>query len=258
MATSDALTEIGILAYPDSQLAAIHGLTDLFVEASRISRELSGAAAHALRVTHWRTSLDGKELECSLDTCGDRPGRPAVVIAPPTLKAPPGPETTRLFANWLRERHAEGATLCSVCGGAFLLAETGLLRRRRATTHWSYAEELARRYPEIHVDPDRLVIDDGDIMTAGGVMAWTDLGLRVVDRFLGSSVMLATARYFLIDPAGREQRFYSSFSPRLNHGDEAVLKVQHWLQKEGVRDAKSCEDGGMCGPRGAHLLAALP
>ena len=48
--------------------------------------------------------------------------------------------------------------------------------------------------------------------------------------------MLATARYFLIDTAGREQRFYSSFSPRLNHGDEAVLRVQHWLQKKSMRD----------------------
>lgn len=48
--------------------------------------------------------------------------------------------------------------------------------------------------------------------------------------------MLATARYFLIDPAGREQLFYSVFSPRLRHGDEAVLKVQHWLHKEGARE----------------------
>lgn len=66
-------------------------------------------------------------------------------------------------------------------------------------------------------------------------MAWTDLGLRLIDRFLGASVTLAVARYFLIDTAGREQRFYGSFSPRFHHGDEAVLKVQHWLQKEGVR-----------------------
>jgi transcriptional regulator GlxA family with amidase domain len=234
MPTSDALTEIGILTYPDSQLAAIHGLTDLFAEASRISRQIGGAAAPMLRVTHWRIALDGTEVECSLDTHGERPALPAVLIAPPTLKGPPAPETSRLLAGWLRHQHAEGATLCSICGGAFLLAETGLLRDRRATTHWSYTEELAQRFPEIHIDADRLIIDDGDIVTAGGIMAWTDVGLKLIDRFLGPSVMLATARYFLIDTAGREQRFYSSFSPRLHHGDEAVLRVQHWLQKKGV------------------------
>ena len=141
---------------------------------------MCSAAAHVLRVTHWRIALDGKKVECSLDTHGDRPTRPAVLIAPPTLKGPPGPETCRLLAPWLRERHVEGATLCSICGGAFLLAETGLLRDRRVTTHWSYAEELARRFPEIDVDADRLIIDDGDFVTAGGIMAWTDVGLRLV------------------------------------------------------------------------------
>jgi len=232
-----AQTEIAILAYPNSQLAAIHGLTDLFVEANRISRELGSAAVPTLRVTHWRVVHDGKTIECILDTDAERPTRPAVVVAPPTLKGPPlQDEPERSVARWLWERHAEGATLCSICGGAFLLAETGLLRDRRATTHWSYAKELAKRFPEIHIDPDRLIIDDGDIITAGGIMAWTDVGLRLIDRFLGPSVMLATARYFLIDTAGREQRFYSSFSPRLNHGDEAVLRVQHWLQKNDIRD----------------------
>jgi len=236
-ATDVSRTEIAILAYPKSQLAAIHGLTDLFVEANRISHDLGSTAAPMLRVTHWRVACDGKTVECSLDTDVERPARPAVVIAPPTLTGPPvQDEPARALVRWLREKHADGATLCSICGGAFLLAETGLLRDRRATTHWSYADEFARQFPEIHVDADRLVIDDGDIVTAGGIMAWTDVGLRLIDRFLGPSVMLATARYFLIDAAGREQRFYSSFSPKLDHGDEAVLRVQHWLQKKGARD----------------------
>ncbi|MBE9068087.1 helix-turn-helix domain-containing protein [Leptolyngbya cf. ectocarpi LEGE 11479] len=67
-------------------------------------------------------------------------------------------------------------------------------------------------------------------MTAGGVTAWIDLGLRLIDRFLGPSVMLEVAQFFLIDPNGREQRFYSKFAPQFYHGDEAILRVQHWLQ----------------------------
>ena len=82
----------------------------------------------------------------------------------------------------------------------------------------------------------RLLIDDGDIISAGGMMAWTDLGLKLVDRFLGPTVMCDTARFFLVDPPGREQRYYSVFSPDLTHGDPAVLKVQHWLQATGAQD----------------------
>jgi transcriptional regulator GlxA family with amidase domain len=225
------------LDYRLSQRTAIHGLTDLFIEAGRISRELAGSGARALRVTHWRPGADGAALEVSFDTHAGRPSEPTVIIAPPTLHGPPALEASAPFAGWLRQKHDDGTTLCSVCGGTFLLADTGLLKDRRATTHWGYAEELARRHPDIQVDGDKVIVDDGDIITAGGIMAWTDLGLKLVDRFLGSTVMLATAKFFLIDTAGREQRFYSSFSPKLQHGDEAVLKVQHWLQKEGLRKA---------------------
>ena len=91
------------------------------------------------------------------------------------------------------------------------------------------------QFADVELDTDRIIIEDGDIVTAGGVMAWTDLGLRMVDRILGSRVMNETARMLLIDPSRREQCYYSAFSPNLTHGDAAILKVQHWLQKTEAR-----------------------
>ncbi len=67
-------------------------------------------------------------------------------------------------------------------------------------------------------------------------MAWTDLVLRLIDRHLGPAVMLETARRFLVDPPGREQSYYSAFSPRLTHGDGAILKVQEWLHATVAKD----------------------
>jgi transcriptional regulator GlxA family with amidase domain len=67
-------------------------------------------------------------------------------------------------------------------------------------------------------------------------MAWTDLVLRLIDRHLGPLVMMETARRLLVDPPGREQSYYSTFTPRLNHGDGAILKVQRWLQATEARD----------------------
>lgn len=126
--------------------------------------------------------------------------------------------------------------LGSVCAGALVLGETQLLAGRTVTTHWSYDELLVSRVPDARVDTDRLLIDDGDIITAGGAMAWVDLSLKLVDRFLGPTIMLETARVLLVDPPGREQSYYSAFSPRLSHGDTAVLKVQHWLQSTGAKE----------------------
>jgi transcriptional regulator GlxA family with amidase domain len=116
-----------------------------------------------------------------------------------------------------------------VCGGVFLLAETGLLAGRQATTHWALAEHFTARFPSVLMESDQMVIDYGDVVTAGGVLAWADLGLRLTERFLGPSVMLETARYMLMDPPRREQRYYSDFNPRTKHGDAAILKAQHWL-----------------------------
>ncbi|HWK47235.1 MAG TPA: GlxA family transcriptional regulator [Stellaceae bacterium] len=235
MAIDDDPAEIGLLLYPGAQLAAVYGLADLFGVASKLARAHGGEAARALRVSQWQPDVVDGTIKCIVDTHPRLRSQPFVIVVPPSLSELPAPEVAARLAGWLTDRHVAGATLCSVCAGAFLLAETGLLAGRSATTHWGHAETLAQRFPDIHVDADKLIIDDGDVITAGGLMAWTDLGLKLVDRLLGPTIMLATARFLLVDPPGREQRYYSSFSPKLRHGDEAVLKVQHWLQAQGTQ-----------------------
>jgi transcriptional regulator GlxA family with amidase domain len=228
--------EIGILIYPDAQLAAVHGLTDLFNVANRMAAARQDTPPTSIRVSHWQQDKKGRTPARVFDTHPDLKNKPQIVIAPPSLGTLASPQDLAPYASWLRERHAEGAALASVCAGAFLVAETGLLAGRAATTHWIYAETLKARYPDIDVAADKLIVDDGDIITAGGLMAWTDLGLKLVDRLLGPTIMADTARFLLVDPPGREQRYYSNFAPKLHHGDEAILKVQHWLQSKGARD----------------------
>ncbi len=235
-ATKGEPVEIGILIYPGAQLAAVYGLTDLFAVAGRLVRAHRPGGTDHLRITHWRSDDTGAKIICVHDTHPATPPQPQFMLLPPSLAGLPPDTTTTRLATWLKAQHTAGVVLGSVCLGAFLLAETGLLRGRSATTHWSQAEALASRFPDIEVDTGKLIIDDGDVITAGGIMAWTDLGLRLVERLFGPTVTLETARFLLVDPAGREQRFYSSFSPNLHHGDEAVLKVQHWLQRQGRGD----------------------
>lgn len=244
----DPPTEIGLLLYPDVASATVHGLTDLFAVAATVARERIGAAAPMLRVSHWQPKAANEGVERTFDTHPALKNSPTAVIVPGSWKGPPEPDVNACLVGWLMERHNAGATLCSVCGGAFVLAETGLLKGRTATTHWSLSEKLAQGFPDIRVDGSRLTIEDGNFITAGGVLAWTDLGLKLVDRFLGPTIMLETARFMLADPPGREQRYYSNFKPKLHHGDAAVLKVQHWLQTEATKQppmAKMAAVGGL-------------
>lgn len=218
MPSKPALHTVGILSYPGAQQATVYGLVDLFEVANRRQAAIGGVSRIETVV------LRGNEKRRKSDV------PLTALVVPPSLDGyRPSSDVAELTA-WMTARHDEGTLLCSVCVGSFLLAETGLLDGRPATTHWALGEQFTARFPDVALDTDKLLVDDGDIITAGGIMAWVDLGLRLVGRFAGPTVLLATARYFLVDPGGREQRFYSTFAPSLAHGDAQVLKVQRWLQ----------------------------
>jgi transcriptional regulator GlxA family with amidase domain len=235
IATTGGLIEIGLLLYPGAQMSAVLGLTDLFGVANRLSAEHGGTNPRELRISHWLLrDKPSYELVRVFDTHQQQPQKLVGLILPPNLNTDPQGGAIPELQRWVETQHASGCIASSVCGGAFLLAKTGLLNGRSATTHWTFSQTLADRFPQIRVDTEKLIIDDGDIVTAGGLMAWVDLGLKLVDRFLGPTVMLETARFFLVDVSGRQQRFYSNFSPKLHHGDEPILKVQQWLQNSDV------------------------
>ncbi|MBT9315843.1 GlxA family transcriptional regulator [Leptothoe spongobia] len=218
---------IGLLMYPGAQLSAVYGLIDLFLSTNRIAMEHTPRTVEPLLVSRWQINPNSKRVEV-ID--GNGPRQLTVVIIPPNLESRGTDEPDAVLLDWLKAQHEGGAVVCSICTAAFVLARTGLLNGRPATTHWALKDVLATQFPEVYVQTDQMVIEDGDIITAGGVTAWIDLGLKLIDRFLGPSVMLAVAQFFLIDPNGREQRFYSKFAPQFYHGDEAILRVQHWLQ----------------------------
>jgi transcriptional regulator GlxA family with amidase domain len=235
-------SEIGIVLYSGARMSAVLGLTDLFTVANQLSVERAGADARELRISHWQAEKESDRFARVFDTDQQQERALDCLILPPTLDVDPQEkQSIRNFAKWVKALHMTGTLICSVCGGAFWLATIGLLDGRSATTHWSYAELLATNFPDVCVDKDKLIIDHGDVMTAGGVMAWIDLGLKLIDRFIGPTIMLETARFFLVDPAGREQRFYANFSPPMNHGDLPVLQVQLWLQSGKAESATISE-----------------
>jgi transcriptional regulator GlxA family with amidase domain len=166
----------------------------------------------------------------------------------------PDPDIPAGVVSWLRSRYACGAKLVSVCSGAFILAETGLLAGRSVSTHRICAEALAKRFPEITVDPNQRIIDDGDIITAGGFLAWVDMGLLLVDKILGGAVRAATARFILSDPAASEARHFPGFAPRQTHGDTAVLKAQEWVH---IRDGREVSLASMAATAGLERRTFL-
>jgi transcriptional regulator GlxA family with amidase domain len=225
-----AQVEVALACDAGTANGGMYGLTDLFTYANDFAVKRQDRPAQApVRITHWRADEEDPVVRCTYDSCPGSPHMPTVVVIPNNHRAIEEPGWDSPFVTWLRLKHAEGVVLAAVCGGVFILARTGLLAGRQATTHWAYSDRFAARFPDILMESDHMVIDYGDVVTAGGALAWADLGLRLTERFLGSAIMLDTARFMNVDPPGREQRFYSGFEPRTKHGDAAILKAQHWL-----------------------------
>ncbi|GGV04158.1 transcriptional regulator [Kitasatospora herbaricolor] len=165
------------------------------------------------------------DLDLDLDPGPDE--RPHTLLVPGgDGTADPDPALVRRIA-----RLASGAErVVSVCTGAFLLAEAGLLAGRRATTHWAYCDTLARRYPDTEVDPEPIHVRDGRIASSAGVTAGIDLALALVEEDHGRDVALLVARHlvmFLRRPGGQAQ-FSVQLAAQVAQRSP-LREVQRWI-----------------------------
>ncbi|GAB2664717.1 GlxA family transcriptional regulator [Nocardia goodfellowii] len=140
-------------------------------------------------------------------------------------------EPDALVVDALLAAAERGARLASVCVGAFTLAATGLLDGLRATTHWEYAAELARRHPRVEVDSSVLFIDNGAVLTSAGAVAGLDLCLHMVRQDLGAAVAADTARRLVMPPQrdGGQAQFIAHTDPEST--DVSLRPVLEWMQR---------------------------
>ncbi|MFK3722181.1 GlxA family transcriptional regulator [Pseudomonas fulva] len=227
--------EIGLLRYPDAQEAAIHGLQDLFDVANRMADTLGAAQAPRVRISVWRVGEEGNlQPEPPLEDSNDV--RLRVLIIPPSLHAIPDDACLARHRSALCRLHQQGTVLACVCIGVFFIAACGLLNGRAACAHRTHVQILAARYAYTRAEAQQALLDDGVIVSSAGLMAWTSLGLCLVQRFMGNTVAAETANFLAVEPVP-DALPGTRLNPSLDHGDEAVLKVQHWLQATGARTA---------------------
>lgn len=222
-----------VVAYPDVQLLDVAGPLEVFHRAARLC-----PGAYEIELA----SVDGRPFRSSsgVQLCPDAPlharhAADTVVVAggDGTFEAV---RDERLL-GWLRAAASRCRRVTSVCSGAFVLAEAGLLDGRRATTHWSVCDLLARTYPSTLVEPDAIYVRDGHIATSAGVTAGMDLALALVEEDLGRDVALEVARWlvlFVRRPGGQSQ-----FSTQLRAQAaerEPLRELQAWIVENPCAD----------------------
>ncbi|WP_405859381.1 DJ-1/PfpI family protein [Streptomyces sp. NBC_00090] len=218
-----------VVLFDGVQSLDVTGPFEVFAGAARAAGDPS---AYAIRTA----SLDGGPVRThsGLRLLPDTTLAGAVADGAPHTLVVPGGEGTRspdpALIEWLRTHAPRAGRLVSVCTGALLLAEAGLLDGHRATTHWTACDHLARCYPEVDVDPDPIFVRDGRLSTSAGVTAGIDLALALVEEDLGRGVALTVARHlvvFLRRP-GNQAQFSAQLSAQTAHR-EPLRDLQQWI-----------------------------
>lgn len=213
--------------FPGVQALDVTGPAEAFSIATRLG-------AHDYAVELAATASTPVETSSGLELVTHR-ALPSFRGEVDTLVVPGGEGTRRALEDpglirFIARAAARARRIASVCTGAFLLAEAGLLDGRRATTHWSACAALARRYPAITVDEDPIFIRDGRVWTSAGVTAGIDLALALLEQDAGNDAALAVARQlvmFVRRPGGQAQ-FSTQLSARTADRDP-LRELQAWI-----------------------------
>jgi transcriptional regulator GlxA family with amidase domain len=216
-----------IVCYPGVEILDITGPASVFGAVAKLQRgpgyrvELAGPRRGPIQSSSGVSLIADRAL-------GEVRGRIDTLLVPGGFE--PALMEGMALAPLLPRLAKRARRVASVCSGAILLAEAGLLRGKRATTHWAAVEELAKRYPDTKVEADPIYIRDGDVWTSAGVSAGIDLALALVEQDHGPKLALELARWgvmYLRRPGGQSQ-----FSAPLRAQcaeDAGIARLTEWI-----------------------------
>lgn len=209
--------KIGFLVYPDAEILDICGPLDAFVYADRYLRGTGRTNEPGYETQIIAATPGPIKTKCGLEIVATH-GLRDVTEGLDTLIVTGGEGVVQACAEpelvgWVKKMAPSARRVVSICTGAFLLAEAGLLKNRRVTTHWIFSDRLAADYPTLRVDPNLIFVRDGNIYTSGGITSGIDLALALIEEDLGHEItrlVAGTMVVFLRRPGGQTQ-----FSPFL-------------------------------------------
>lgn len=220
---------IAVLDYQDCLQSAVFGLSEVFSLCNKV------LADQGLTYQFHLACISESDLSQPLQNHTGQDNQYQVVIIPPSLASQYYLTPSQATLNWLQTQYKQGCIMACACAGAFILASSGICDQRPITTHWNLAELFSKQHPQIPLDTEKIIINHGDIISAGGMMAWLDLTFEIIAHFTQLSVVHQLGKILVIDTGAREQRFYAQFKAKFEHGDQAIIRAQHYIQKHSQR-----------------------
>jgi len=231
------MVDVTVLFLKETFSSTAVGPMEVFRHAGTLWNILTGKSQHPyFQVT--TASADGHLVECDgpiyiKPMAAIRDVRKTDLIFIPTtgLGIDDVVERNAPVVPWLKRWHKRGAAIASVCSGVGLVAETGMLDGKRATTHWALAERFREKYPKVKWMPELMVTEDRGFFCGGGVHAALDLSLYLVEKFCGHEIALESSKALLIETPRAWQAGFAVIPLKTEHNDEAISLAQDWLHE---------------------------
>ena len=231
------MTRVTILGLEGTSASILTGPLDLFIYAGTLWNGIFGEPATPFFEVEC-VSVDGGPIKClgGLEIKAHRSIAQVkdtdLVVIPSIYSIEHTLAHEAEVVPWIKEMYQRGAHVAAICTGAFVLAETGLLDGKTATTHWGTTEMFRQRYPKVTLKPELLITDYGDIFTAGGSNACFDIGLYLVRKYCGLDVARKLAKTFLHDMDRVSQAPWIAFQCQRGHADKEIRRAQELLENE--------------------------
>ncbi len=227
--------KIAILAFPGSVPSTVTGPYDIFTKSNAIFKSLypyyTGDKLEVSYVGHSAEPGSSNQfLSINTALTTDEKYDLVVISAIDPDRLDEVLNTGHEMVDFIKRQYYKGAEIASICMGAFLLASTGLLNGKRATTHWIGANRFKTMFPDVSLEDDKILVDEGRIYTSGGAFTFTNLIMYLVEKYCGHDTAIMASKTMLIDLYKDPQASYSIFNLQKQHGDDQILNIQNSLE----------------------------
>ncbi|HET8737259.1 MAG TPA: helix-turn-helix domain-containing protein, partial [Pricia sp.] len=193
--------------------------------------------------------LDNGLYTINVDYALDEVGETDLIIVPPMSgDMETAVSENREYVRWIRQQYEQGAEVASLCVGAFILAETGLLNGQKCSTHWKTVNEFREMFPEVNLVDHRIITDHNGLYTSGGANSYWNLLVYLVQKFTNRDIAIKTSKYFEVEMDRNNQATFMIFEGYKLHPDETILGAQEYIErnyKEGITIGFLCEKFNM-------------
>ncbi len=228
------MKQVSLLIYEDAILSAISGPLDMLTGVNQFLEEQGKRPAFKIDLVSEKLKniqlIHPAQFICYKNL---QEVKSADLIIVPSFYGDAGPvlEKNKAFINWISEMYVKGSEVASLCLGSYFLAEAGLLTGKACTSHWMATADMKERYPDIYLQPDKVITDHEGIYTSGGAFSSLNLILYLIEKFCGRDACVWTSKMFSIDMDKLSQAHFAVFQSQRKHSDEAVLQAQDYIEK---------------------------